>query len=377
MHIVYMNPHYDAGIRGPDELLARYTASTGWCEALAAMDTRVTCVQRFGTDAALERNGVSYHFVSDGLPPRLPPWAMPLRTLRLAASHEPDLIHVNGRPTTLVPLRRITPRSTSLVWQHHGGPDPAFPRRRIYATFLRCADAAIFTSREQGEAWKSRGLLPFRAAIFAVQEASTYMECPSAPQFGDSGAGAPHVLWVGRLNACKDPITVLHGFAEMRVQSPRAFLTMAYSDAPMLDRVREEIARLGITGAVRLRGTVPHNAMPALYAQADIFVLGSHAEGCGFALLEAMACGVYPAVTGIPPFRVLTRNGEMGALWEPGDAGSCARALLAAAAGRPPAADVRVFFDRHLSWPAVAARVRAAYAEVVATRHRRAAGGPR
>ena len=85
MHIVYMNPHYDADLRDPDALLARYTASTGWCEALAAMDTRVVCVQRFGSDAAFERNGVSYRCVSDGLPPRLPSWAVPLRTLRLTA----------------------------------------------------------------------------------------------------------------------------------------------------------------------------------------------------------------------------------------------------------------------------------------------------
>ena len=48
---------------------------------------------------------------------------------------------------------------------------------------------------------------------------------------------------------------------------------------------------------------------------ADLFVLGSHREGSGYSLIEALACGLPPIVTDIPSFRSLTGAGVVGALW--------------------------------------------------------------
>ena len=42
----------------------------------------------------------------------------------------------------------------------------------------------------------------------------------------------------------------------------------------------------------------------------------------------ACACGAMPVVTDIPSFRAITGGGSIGALWKPGDAGDCARALI-------------------------------------------------
>ena len=53
---------------------------------------------------------------------------------------------------------------------------------------------------------------------------------------------------------------------------------------------------------------------------ADVFVLGSHREGSGYSLIEALACGLPPVVTDIPSFRSLTAAGAVGALWPCGDA---------------------------------------------------------
>ncbi len=52
------------------------------------------------------------------------------------------------------------------------------------------------------------------------------------------------------------------------------------------------------------------------YNSADYFVLGSHYEGSGFSLVEAMSCGVIPIVTDIPSFRMMTNNGKIGTLME-------------------------------------------------------------
>jgi glycosyltransferase involved in cell wall biosynthesis len=104
-----------------------------------------------------------------------------------------------------------------------------------------------------------------------------------------------------------------------------------------------------------------------LMRSADLFVSGSRAESCGFALLEALACGVTPVVTDIPSFRSLTGN-VVGELWPCGDAGRLAEALVRAAGIRPSRADVRAFFDATLSFAAVGRQWADAYARLLADR---------
>ncbi|MEP6775000.1 MAG: glycosyltransferase family 4 protein [Chloroflexota bacterium] len=60
---------------------------------------------------------------------------------------------------------------------------------------------------------------------------------------------------------------------------------------------------LDLQGYVTLEGDVPHQNLPALYAECDAFLLGSHYEAQCMAILEAMACGlpwVGPLVGCIP-----------------------------------------------------------------------------
>jgi glycosyltransferase involved in cell wall biosynthesis len=59
-------------------------------------------------------------------------------------------------------------------------------------------------------------------------------------------------------------------------------------------------AELGLEDRVRFVGRVP---APHLYAQADLFLSGSRAEGLPLVLLEAMAAGVAVAVSDIPAHR--------------------------------------------------------------------------
>jgi len=59
-------------------------------------------------------------------------------------------------------------------------------------------------------------------------------------------------------------------------------------------------AELGLQDRVRFVGRVP---APHLYAQADLFLSGSRAEGLPLVLLEAMAAGIAVAVSDIPAHR--------------------------------------------------------------------------
>ena len=59
----------------------------------------------------------------------------------------------------------------------------------------------------------------------------------------------------------------------------------------------------------------------------EFFILGSHAEGSGYALHEAMACGCIPIVTDIAPFMFMTNDGNCALLFKPSDENSCVEAL--------------------------------------------------
>ena len=81
---------------------------------------------------------------------------------------------------------------------------------------------------------------------------------------------------------------------------------MVFGDDTLLGSVEHRVRDFEILGtAVTLHGRVAHDEIPNFYSAADIFVSGSHSEGSGYALIEAMSAGVVPVVTDIPSFRAI------------------------------------------------------------------------
>jgi glycosyltransferase involved in cell wall biosynthesis len=175
------------------------------------------------------------------------------------------------------------------------------------------------------------------------------------------------------LNANKDPLTVLDAVESVAAALPAVTLTMVFNTTELLASVRARIDRSdALRRSVRLLGPIAHHDLPAHFSAADLFVVGSHHEGSGYSLMEALACGAMPVVTDIPTFRVLTGNGEAGPLWTPGDAHSCASAIERAA--RQPIAREHIvaYFERHFSWNAVGRRALEIYGDVIRRRARSA-----
>jgi glycosyltransferase involved in cell wall biosynthesis len=201
-----------------------------------------------------------------------------------------------------------------------------------------------------------------------------------SPRSGDPVAtGDPAVLWVGRLDDNKDPLTILAGFERAATSLPRAELTMVFGTGELLGRVRERIeTSAALRGRVRLLGRIEQRALASVYASADLFVLGSHHESCGYALLEALAFGVTPVVTDIPSARAATDEGRIGALFPVGDVERLAEALVRL--GNSDRAsrrqEIRTHFDSRLSWPALGRRAAGIYRAASARARARAAGEP-
>jgi glycosyltransferase involved in cell wall biosynthesis len=367
MRVLIANFAFDPKLADPDQLLDTYATLTGWSDALvAAGASRVAVLQAFHRRGLVRRGGVEYVFVKGTRWGRLP-------------SENVDVAHVNGLefPRRTRWLRARLARSSTLVIQDHAsGPPPA---RRISRIIRRRAfngvDGFLFTARQQADSWQSASIIRPEQTVFEVLESSTTMRPVSRDAARQTSGirGDPALLWVGRLNANKDPLTVLDGFELAVASLPEARLTMVFGSTELLLDVQKRIAALPqLAERVRLVGAVPHERLDAYYSAADIFVLGSHHEGSGYALLEAVACGVAPVVTSIPAFRAITAGGQVGTLWQPGHARSFADALIRTAARHGP--DLRAAMTRHfertLSWSAIGRRAMEIYGEVCERRRR-------
>jgi len=87
------------------------------------------------------------------------------------------------------------------------------------------------------------------------------------------------------------------------------------SDRENLEREAQD---LNVHSSAQFLGKVPHNQMPDLLAQADIYVSTSLSDGTSVSLLEALAAGLFPVVTDIPSNREWISDGETGFLVEVG-----------------------------------------------------------
>ena len=376
LKIVQANAVYDPALRDPNALLAQYHTLTEWSAAMAAAGTQVSVVQRFHTVARVEQDSVSYEFVKDSEVPWLSTKAAPAEFVRAIAAHGADVIHVNGLifPQLIADIRRAVGMQTAIVAQHHGGEFPVrggglvgLWRRARWRNGLAAADALSFTAREQAEPWRAAGVLGDQRIMEIVEAGTTLRHVErnrARTAIGESGN--PTILWVGRLTENKDPLTVLDGLERALPQLPNARVVMVFGDDTLIEAVDTRVRGSKIlSDRVALAGRVPREELPNYYSAADIFISGSHSEGSGYALIEAMSAGVVPVVTDIPSFRAIA--GSSGALWTPGDADGFAAALLRVCTGDLTDHRSRLVrqYDTVLRWEAIAERTLSEYRALV------------
>jgi glycosyltransferase involved in cell wall biosynthesis len=369
MHVVCVSYYYDRDLTAPQELLERYLTLTDWAEALHLAGGCVTVVQRFGSDSEIRRNGIVYRFVRD------PAWRFGHPTdlargvNRAVVALSPDIVHVHGlnfvRQATS--LKRLLPGVKILAQDHAGGPPPGRLSRATLHLAMRQIDAVSFATPEQAAPWRDAGVLDARTRVIELPESSSVFRLlpQNAARQRTGLCGEPLCLWVGRLNANKDPLTVLRGFALAAERLPDARLAMVYSAEDLLSAVQRWLAdHPQIAERVRLLGRMPHDCLEAFYNSADFFLLGSDYDGgSGYSVLEALSCGSVPVITDIPSFRAVTAGGEYGGLWPVGDAGALAAMLLDRYGRLTPTTRerTRAYFDERLSFPAVGRQAMDAY----------------
>ncbi len=379
MRVVILNFFYEAWFESPADLLAHYVNLTGWTEGVAGAGATVTVMQRAAQAATVERNGVTYHFIPDRFGPTIRAWQQPgtlygcVRQICRDSLRDgvPTVVHLNGLlfPLHTRLLRWLMPRRCPLILQHHAErPWPA-RTRPMQRWGLGAADAFLFTNEALAGEWRVWGGLPPSARVHEIMETSTpFTYQPRAEARAKTGlTGEPLILWTGSLSRRKDPLTVLAGLAPIFAERPTARFYMAYLEDELLPQVQAAIeGDPALRDKVTLLGRLPHAEIEAYYNSADFFVQGSHSEGSGIAVLDALACGVVPVITDIPSFRTLTGDGQVGALWPVGQAEALTGALrgLLTRPHENLSRRARDFFNRHWHFSGLGQRAVSIYETV-------------
>ena len=376
MHVAQLNFLPAPDDLGIEALLERWPSLQDIAELVAGAGVRVSVLQAASHAERLARNGVEYHFVDvDGTR------TVESRGRRFADVLDgihADVLHVHGLgfvKEACAVAGHLSP-ALPILFQDHADRPPRWWRRARHRRCFAKASGIAFTSLDQAQPFVAARLFGPATRLFAIPESSSrFTPGDRTRARAETGLhGDPCVLWVGRLTRGKDPLTVLEGIALAASRLPGLQLWCVFGAAPMLADVRAKIADdARLAGRVQLLGEVPHARIETLLRAADLFVSGSHAEGSGYAALEALACGVTPVLTDIPAFRALTGNGRVGHLWPRGDAMRLADELFLAATERASPQQVRGHFDAALSFEAVGRLWASAYAQVCHDSRRMAA----
>jgi glycosyltransferase involved in cell wall biosynthesis len=126
-----------------------------------------------------------------------------------------------------------------------------------------------------------------------------------------------------------DNITIVEALAMLKAARRRFHCTFA-SEGISLDALKKRANSLGLDDCLSYTGEVPHERMPSLLREADIYISASLSDGTSSALLEALASGLFPVVSRIAANVPWIEHGRTGLFFEPRQAVQLAEALARA-----------------------------------------------
>jgi glycosyltransferase involved in cell wall biosynthesis len=314
----------------PGAWLQRIRAYLGVLEALGKQHSIIS-VDRINYKGEVFLNGVLHHFPDFGDNRLVVPWKLN----RYAGSQEPDIVLVQGMlsPLQVILLRIQLGRKVGIIVQNHAEKPGRWHHRLLQQLADPFIDAYLFTAKEMGDEWVNRHIIRRPGKIWEVMEASSdfaLMDRQEARAL-TGVRGEPVFLWVGRLDPNKDPLTVIRAFLQFAAIRPPARLYMIFHTKELLPAVEALLDQEpGSRESVILAGEKQHGEMAEWYNSADYIVSGSHYEGSGVAVCEAMSCGCIPVLTDILSFRKMTGDGSCGILFCPGDEKSLLAAFIRA-----------------------------------------------
>lgn len=303
----------------------------------------VIFLEFIGVDTIIRKQHIAFHCQRRSTLALIFPFALH----RFIKAQQPDVVVVHGIlfPLQVWLLRKALGERVKIIQQHHAEQ----PFRYMYCLLQKMADKQTdvywFTAHGLAEPWIRKKLISHPIKVKELMETTSTFhitEREAAQQY-TKVAGGKRYLWVGRLNANKDPLLAANAFLDFALQHPEAHLYMIYQKDDLMPQLRVLLEGHPAAAHIHLVGTIPHEALHHWYSSVDFVLSCSHYEGSGVAVCEAMSCGCIPLVTAIPSFRYMTGE-ACGMLFPPGD-----QDALAAVLERSVTIDVKAERERVLT----------------------------
>ena len=240
--------------------------------------------------------------------------------------------------------------------------------RHVSARHLRKADRVLCGSEHvRGQLAELAGVDPERIRVtpYGVNERfrPASLDDPLPPASAEPEPGGPYVLCVGTLEPRKNLAGALRAFDRAAPHDVR--LVVAGGAGWRNEEFERELGARG--DRVTLAGRVSDERLARLYSGAACFLYPTLAEGFGFPVLEAMACGAPVVTSGTTSLPELA--GDAALLVDPADEDALAEALRRVLSDRELAERLRergLARSAAFTWDACAERTVAAYREAIA-----------
>jgi glycosyltransferase involved in cell wall biosynthesis len=237
---------------------------------------------------------------------------------------------------------RALSRGTDSIWRFA----PTFYRSVERASLRRASRVVAFSSRDAERL--QRAGIPARAM-------TTWFDPQLFYPARERPAGL-ELVWVGRLEAPKDPELAVRALAALARRGVDARLTVV-GDGTLRSGLEQLVAAETLDDTVTLAGQKPRGETAEALRRGSLLLMSSRFEGSPRALIEALACGLPVACTPESDPDGLVRAGSTGAVAAGREPEQLADAILAAS-GSPVGDCVRAVAD--LRAPDAVARLLAA-----------------
>jgi hypothetical protein len=204
-------------------------------------------------------------------------------------------------------------------------------RRALRRRLLARADAVMVNGESGARYAQTLGVTEDR--IFRVHQAVDAAAFADLPR--SEPASALRLLFVGSPEPRKGLLPFVSQLADCAAAHPERAIELRVAGVDALEPALPALpANLGI----RLLGRLPYDAMPALYADADLLVFPTLADEWGLVANEAMSAGL-PVLGSVYSQAVLelVDDGRTGWTFRPDDADDCRAALERVLATSPEA----------------------------------------
>jgi glycosyltransferase involved in cell wall biosynthesis len=236
-----------------------------------------------------------------------------------------------------VVLKKIGAFEGPIVLSFHGSDVTAVEatsglERALWKLLLRNADHVVVVSDSLGKAILKiePRVAPTLKTIYNGVDLEVF-ERPSDDRRNFDSSHLPTIISVGSFVPAKGHDVLVQAFSIVKEQVPGARLVLVGRSGPELRRVEELIERLRLRQDVDIHLDVPHDDIPRLLSESDLFALASRREGFGLVVVEAAAAMLPVICTKAGGLAELVNDGETGTLVnidDPADmAGAIVRAL--------------------------------------------------